>query len=42
MKIEDKQDFLRRMHDVYIQEINKKTNPDDFSYDDFLEDMRDE
>ena len=39
MKIEDKQDFLRRMHQVYIGEIAKKANPDEFDYDEFLEDV---
>ena len=28
MRLEDKQEFLRRMHDVYIQEIEKKTKVD--------------
>jgi len=40
MKIEDKQDFLRRMHKVYTDEINKKLNPDDFDYDEFLNQTR--
>jgi len=37
MKIEDKQDFLQRMHKVYLQEIERKHNPEEFSYDEFLE-----
>jgi ATP-dependent Lhr-like helicase len=36
MKIEDKQDFLQRMHKVYLQEIARRHNPDEFSYDEFL------
>ncbi len=27
MRIEDKQDFLKRMHDVYVQEIERKSAP---------------
>jgi ATP-dependent Lhr-like helicase len=34
MRIEDKQDFLKRMHQVYIDEIKKKENPE-FIYGDF-------
>ena len=37
MKIEDKQDFLQRMHKVYLQEIERRSNPEEFSYDEFLE-----
>ena len=37
MRIEDKQDFLQRMHKVYLQEIERKHNPEEFSYDEFLE-----
>jgi hypothetical protein len=37
MKIEDKQEFLQRMHKVYMDEIEKKAHPPEFSYDDFLE-----
>ena len=37
MKIEDKQDFLQRMHKVYMQEIERRHNPDEFSYDEFLQ-----
>lgn len=39
MKIEDKQDFLQRMHKVYIQEIEKRKNPEEFSYDEFLQEV---
>ena len=39
MKIEDKQDFLQRMHKVYMQEIEKKQNPEEFSYDEFLKEV---
>ena len=42
MKIEDKQDFLQRMHKVYMSEIERKnkskTKVEEFSYDEFLED----
>lgn len=43
MKMEDKQEFLQRMHKVYMDEIEKKTGNngkskvDEFSYEDFLE-----
>ena len=37
MRIEDKQDFLQRMHQVYVQEIERRNNPEEFSYDEFLE-----
>ncbi len=38
MKIEDKQDFLQRMHKVYIDEIKKKYQPiSQEEYTDFLE-----
>ncbi len=36
MRIEDKQDFLQRMHKVYMEEIEKKYNPEEFSYEEFL------
>jgi Lhr-like helicase len=39
MKIEDKQEFLQRMHKVYISEIEKRKKPEEFSYDDFLLEM---
>lgn len=39
MKIEDKQDFLQRMHKVYINEIERKNNPEEFSYDEFLNEV---
>jgi ATP-dependent Lhr-like helicase len=39
MKIEDKQDFLQRMHKVYMQEIDKRKNPEEFSYDEFLKEV---
>ncbi len=39
MKIEDKQDFLQRMHKVYLQEIERRHNPEEFSYDEFLEEV---
>lgn len=42
MKVEDKQDFLQRMHKVYLQEIERRHNPDEFSYDEFLEDINNE
>ncbi len=42
MKIEDKQDFLQRMHKVYMQEIEKRHNPDEFSYDEFLKEVEDD
>jgi hypothetical protein len=42
MKIEDKQDFLQRMHKVYMQEIEKRQNPEEFSYDEFLDDLQSE
>ena len=34
MRIEDKQDFLKRMHKLYMQEIEKKANPE-YIYGDF-------
>lgn len=34
MRIEDKQDFLRRMHRLYMKEIEKKANPE-YVYGDF-------
>ena len=40
MKIEDKQQFLQRMHKVYMDEIlkkNSKNKVDEFDYEDFLE-----
>ena len=38
MKIEDKQDFLQRMHKVYMQEIQRKHEPiSQEDYEDFLE-----
>ncbi len=38
MKIEDKQDFLQRMHKVYMDEIKKKYEPiNQEDYEDFLE-----
>jgi ATP-dependent Lhr-like helicase len=42
MKIEDKQDFLQRMHQVYIQEIERRNNPEEFSYDEFLQETGNE
>jgi ATP-dependent Lhr-like helicase len=42
MKIEDKQDFLQRMHKVYLQEIAHKQNPEEFSYDEFLQETGNE
>lgn len=42
MKMEDKQEFLQRMHKVYQQEIEKKSSGGavgEFSYDDFLDSM---
>ncbi|HPD81780.1 MAG TPA: ATP-dependent helicase [Candidatus Pacearchaeota archaeon] len=42
MKIEDKQDFLQRMHKVYMQEIERKQNPEEFSYDEFLQEVGEE
>ena len=39
MKIEDKQDFLQRMHKVYIQEIARRQDPEEFSYEEFLKDQ---
>jgi ATP-dependent helicase Lhr and Lhr-like helicase len=42
MKIEDKQDFLQRMHKVYLQEIEKRHNPEEFSYDEFLQEVGNE
>jgi len=39
MKIEDKQDFLQRMHKVYMQEIARRQDPEEFSYDEFLQDV---
>jgi ATP-dependent helicase Lhr and Lhr-like helicase len=38
MKIEDKQEFLQRMHQVYMNEIEKKLNgTDQIDYQEFLE-----
>jgi ATP-dependent Lhr-like helicase len=41
MKMEDKQEFLQRMHKVYMDEISRKENGkgmvDEFSYEDFLD-----
>lgn len=40
MKIEDKQEFLQRMHKVYMSEIEKKSHGssvDEFDYGEFLE-----
>ena len=34
MRIEDKQDFLKRMHKLYMSEIEKKANPE-YIYGDF-------
>jgi len=42
MKIEDKQDFLQRMHKVYLQEIERRSNPEEFSYDEFLQEVGNE
>jgi ATP-dependent Lhr-like helicase len=42
MKIEDKQDFLQRMHKVYLQEIERRHNPEEFSYDEFLQEVGNE
>jgi ATP-dependent Lhr-like helicase len=42
MKIEDKQDFLQRMHKVYLDEIERRKNPEEFSYDEFLQETREE
>jgi ATP-dependent Lhr-like helicase len=42
MKIEDKQDFLQRMHQIYLQEIEKRNNPEEFSYDEFLQETGEE
>jgi ATP-dependent Lhr-like helicase len=42
MKIEDKQDFLQRMQEVYLSEIERKSNPEEFSYDEFLEETGNE
>ncbi|MCA9488100.1 MAG: ATP-dependent helicase [Nanoarchaeota archaeon] len=46
MRMEDKQDFLKRMHTYYMQEIEKKSKggkfkPDEFSYEDFFEEVKD-
>jgi len=38
MRLEDKQEFLKRMHDVYKKEIQKKQDPDELDYEKFLED----
>ena len=38
MKIENKQEFLQRMYKVYMSEIEKKAQPEEFSYEDFLDD----
>lgn len=44
MRLEDKQDFLKRMHQLYIQEIERKTNPlRDMTageYEEFLNNIR--
>ncbi len=42
MKIEDKQDFLQRMHKVYLQEIERRHKPEEFSYDEFLQEVGNE
>jgi len=42
MKIEDKQDFLQRMHKVYMNEIERRNNPEEFSYDEFLAEVGNE
>ncbi len=45
MKIEDKQDFLQRMHKVYRDEIERRASGkgvEEFSYDEFLKDMDEE
>jgi len=38
MRLEDKQEFLKRMHEVYKKEIKKKQDPDELDYEQFLED----
>ena len=38
MRIEDKQDFLRRMHKVYMEEIKRKSVPE-YAYEDFEKDV---
>lgn len=41
MKIEDKQEFLQRMHEVYMQEIAKKASGiEEIDYEEFLEDVK--
>ena len=45
MKLEDKQEFLQRMHKVYLNEIEKKTGVrgtkvDEIDYDEFFEDAK--
>jgi ATP-dependent helicase Lhr and Lhr-like helicase len=42
MRIEDKQDFLQRMHKVYLSEIARRNNPEEFSYDEFLQETGNE
>ena len=41
MKMEDKQEFLQRMHKVYMDEIGKKTNRrgEEFDYEEFLDSL---
>jgi len=38
MRIEDKQEFLQRMHKFYIEKIGKSNRIEEFSYEEFLED----
>jgi len=38
MRLEDKQEFLKRMHEVYKKEIEKRSDPDNLDYEQFLED----
>jgi ATP-dependent Lhr-like helicase len=39
MKIEDKQSFLKRMHEFYLEEIRKKGKTEEFDYEEFLDDF---
>lgn len=42
MRIEDKQEFLQRIHKVYMDEISKKSSGnkvEEFNYQDFLDDL---
>jgi len=41
MRLEDKQEFLKRMHEVYKKEIEKRKDPDQLDYEQFLEDYWD-